>query len=1173
MVAVPFSSIRQLSVVVRRKVIPVRIRGKLGRSSMTARSNFIARALRGGASTLAIGAMIFAPAAYAQDATTTAQEAEETKPISAQTDPDAASDPAPDAGAIVVTGQRRALRTSQQIKRNADTVVDTITATDIGAFPDKSVAEALQRVPGITVNRFAASSDTAHFSAEPSGVIVRGLPQVRSEFNGRDTFSANSSRGLSWGDVTPELMAGVDTYKNQTAELIEGGIAGSINLRTRVPFDATGQLFQVGANMNYNDLSKRWTPDANVFYSNRWDTSFGEVGIMANAAFSRVVTASHGIQYGRMGVFRADNPATTAVETNLPFVGRDAAGASMRYGPELAFIPSNVAFLDNEYDRKRRGFALAGQWKSPDDRILATVQFNRSVYENSWNERVLGAPIFDLWQRDVNFRLTPGGLNDERIPQPAPGTPNFTFDEDGNFERGTFLRPQNNDGSGDAFWWGNPGTNVGFGVNESGAPMFNACYSWQGNGCTLGYANEIYTQSRSNENRNMTQDIGLNLKWEATDRLRFNFDGQYVDSEVDNYDISVQYNSFANVSLDATGDFPRMSFGTPTNINQSPGGLSNPNNYYVNNVMDHFEESEGNQYAFRADAEYDLNTDWMDSIKFGARHANRKQEVKWSTYNWANVANTWTEFGSCPHPYFNLDSTSPGSCGTTNFAGYPEGLYEVRPFGQDFFGGNQGAFPFVPLDALRDRRADEYSRDVIGVGEFRPICTRPAELDDSCFLNNEIADVSEKTLAAYAMLRWGGPSATIGGMAISGNVGLRFVRTKNESNGFLSFPVNDYDFNECDGVIEVGEGQPTPPPGTPVDPAHCFLSPEELIFINGSSIESTRGATHRHFLPSFNAKLDITDKWLLRFAASKAMSRPDIGLLKNFVNISAGLPGTSGSDERWVRNAAGEVIGVNPDYTASAYNPELKPTTAWQFDLSLENYFANVGSFSFAVFHKRFQDYIQYGTFNQDVTLDGVTRNVRVRGPANGKGAKISGFEVAYQRFFDFLPDPWNGLGIQTNYTQIRNKGVPNSNLSIVGTTGDTTDDAGRTVGSSLNPGSLEGLSKHSANLVGMYEKNGLALRLAYNWRSKYLVSAVDCCVGLPVWQKAAGYLDGSIRYSLTKNVELSVQGSNLLNTKTRLLQQVSDGDSPEGEVILTPNAWFQQDRRIVFGARVRFGQ
>ncbi len=165
-----------------------------------------------------------------------------------------------------------ALRTSQQIKRNADTVVDSITATDIGAFPDKSVAEALQRVPGITVNRFAATSDTAHFSAEPSGVIIRGLPQVRSEFNGRDTFSANSSRGLSWTDITPELLAGVDVYKNQTADMIEGGIAGSVNLRTRVPFDAPGQLIQFGGEGQLRRPDKKWTPDINGFYSNRWQT-------------------------------------------------------------------------------------------------------------------------------------------------------------------------------------------------------------------------------------------------------------------------------------------------------------------------------------------------------------------------------------------------------------------------------------------------------------------------------------------------------------------------------------------------------------------------------------------------------------------------------------------------------------------------------------------------------------------------------------------------------------------------------------------------------------------------------------------------------------------------------------------------------------------------------------
>src|SRR4029453_992362 len=121
-----------------------------------------------------------------------------------------------------------------------------------------------------------------------------------------------------------------------------------------------------------------------------------------------------------------------------------------------------------------------------------------------------------------------------------------------------------------------------------------------------------------------------------------------------------------------------------------------------------------------------------------------------------------------------------------------------------------------------------------------------------------------------------------------------------------------------------------------------------------------------------------------------------IGLLKNFLSVGGSLPNqTAATDPRWIKNSAGEFIGVNPDYTANAYNPYLKPITAWQFDLSLEHYFANAGLFTFALFHKSFKDYIQYGSFLQEVERDGIIRTVNVRGPANGKGAKVQGFEVA----------------------------------------------------------------------------------------------------------------------------------------------------------------------------------
>ena len=97
---------------------------------------------------------------------------------------------------IEVRGMRESVLSAQNLKRHADTVVDVVTATDIGALPDKSVTEALQRIAGVTIERFAASNDPKHFADEGTNVLVRGLDRVRSEINGRDSFSANPNGGL-----------------------------------------------------------------------------------------------------------------------------------------------------------------------------------------------------------------------------------------------------------------------------------------------------------------------------------------------------------------------------------------------------------------------------------------------------------------------------------------------------------------------------------------------------------------------------------------------------------------------------------------------------------------------------------------------------------------------------------------------------------------------------------------------------------------------------------------------------------------------------------------------------------------------------------------------------------------------------------------------------------------
>jgi TonB-dependent receptor len=1153
-----------------------------------------------------------------------------------------ATDDAAAAQEVVVVGVRRSLKTAQQIKKDADTIVDSITATDIGSFPDKSVAEALQRVAGITVTRFAAATDTAHFSAEPSGVLVRGLQQVRSEFNGRDVFSANSSRGLSWGDVSPELMAGVDTYKNQTADLIEGGIAGSINLRTRLPFDSKGQLIALSVDESYGDIADKATPSISGIYSNRWDTSIGEIGIMVNAAYSDIATRSQGIQYGRIGIFCTDRDVLTELDTcTTNQFGQQNADAQHNF----AYLPVSSTMRDTKFDRQRTGISAAAQWESKDKSLLATLQFNTSSYENEWHEHGVSTSYFDVWAQPLGYQFSNSTAAAE-----LDGQNQFTFNDQGMFQSGLL--------TSDLGWWGaNQSESAMVAANSSGQQMVNACYGWNNHeaageepngGCPLD-ANiprrgaGFGTISRYNHNEETTTDTSFNLRWIINDKLRANFDVQYVDADVTNYDIEVDMNSFANVFLDGTGDYPKTTLSTPMNVNQSAGGLSNPNSYYYNSVMDHTEDSHGKELATRFDVQYAMDEGWIDTIKVGVRYADREQKVNWSTYNWKNIANTY----SCNAGVFNIDHTSPvdWTCSdgsVHHFEGYQTGLYQNANFGNDFMHQsdliNQHDFVFFNYDVLEDRQALSNAMSMASlsqgatittqvantdsngvvipdgqpgagthpvvtpttIGSWVPICDRTNETANSCYTPAEQMDIEEETYAGYLQLKFGGNDKTIFGKAITGNAGVRWVQTNITSKGGgIMYPVAfEYNQNNCDGSLTDLQQAQAAAAGQYVAFLPCIThhSVDDVKFRDGAitgdpQFPAVVNTTHINWLPSFNAKLQLDDTWLMRFAYSRAMSRPDMGYLRNYFfvqgsaltasemflgnpNVILGDGNTStdtNSEDYKTACAVGAPCSYTGyRYTASSGNPYLKATTADQFDLTFENYFASVGSFSFDLFYKKFYDYIQNGT-RQTVTLthNGVTRDVLVTGPVNADGASLKGFEVSYQRYFDFLPSPFDGLGIQANYTKIKNTGIKNTGLgsTSAGGAGGLGSAGGGVVAAydNITVDRLEGLSDDSYNIIGMYEKGPWALRAAYNWRSKFLVTAADCCVGFPIWQKAVGYLDASIRYRVNDNIELSVQGSNLLDTDTVLLQQVDQRGT------LLPNAWFKNDKRVQVGVRLKY--
>ncbi len=1069
---------------------------------------------------------------------------------------------------VVVVGVRQSLETSQQIKMEADTFVDSITATDIGAFPDKSVAEALQRVPGITVSRLQSSDDSTHFSAEPASVLIRGLTFVRTEFNGRDSFSADGYRGLNFNDISPELMAGVDSYKNQTAEMIEGGIAGSVNLRTRLPFDSEGQVFSLTGRANYGDRSEDTTYEGSGIYSNVWEISAGRIGAMVNYAYSHVKTQTEGVVMQRIGAFC--NGGNNDADGN-PIVNADGAVActSTPYGGAgWQYMPRQVNFSQVLYDRERKGASAALQFESSDESVVATLQFMDSQYDNPWLERSSNVGFFDLWGAPAYSPQTTANI------APAAGTPAFRFGADGMLESGVLTQPSGAGG------WGAGSTqdSINRGSAVPGLPFVNYCGS---GGCTTDRQGlDVTNEARNFGHTEGTRDISANLRWDIGENVRTNFDVQRIEAETNNYDILVASRTMADVEYTTNGDgTPHIRLLPGSNVNYAQGGLANPHNYYIPFIQDHWEDNDADETAARADLEYDIaDTGWLDSLKVGVRHADREQKVRYSTFNWSPVAAPW----NCNGPGFNVDNTAPtpypDACGGPGrvFQGYGEGIWESTSLG-GFYNGNvydNGALVYLNRPTLADRDAHIGALSNAAINSplaWNPLCERQTNTA-GCFIAPELLSVNETSKAAYAMLKFGGQDTSLFGLNVRGNIGVRFVQTDVTSSGGVSFPVPVW--------YDTTAATPCNAPlvGNAVTNISCWLTPDLLAFSSGGGADNDLDTAYENWLPSFNVRFGIDDHQFVRFGYSRAMSRPDFGLLRNFVGIQAPALNNTADSPYVIRDAAGAVTGYNFVFNADSGYGALKPITADNFDLSYENYFGKSSSFTVGLFYKKLNGSIAFGEFDREFENNGSTQVVTVRGPRNGEGGgTLKGVEVAFQTFFDFLPGAWSGLGTQLNYTHVDQSGIDNSNLAVqpgYAAGGTIAFGGGLQVnGAVLDSHRLAGISDDAYNVVALYEYGPIGARLAYSWRSEFLTNNLDCCIGLPMWQKASGYLDGSIRYQIGDNIEVSLDASNLLNTTTVNQQQLF-GDStatPGAKPVKIDSAWIRNDRRFQLGVRFKY--
>ncbi len=232
---------------------------------------------------------------------------------------------------------RASLGSAQAIKRNSDAILDAIVAQDIGKLPDNTAAESLARVTGVQVSRY---------SDEVNQVLVRGLPDVATTFNGRDIFTAEG-RGVALQDFPAGALAGLEVYKSGTADLLEPGLAGLINVRSRRPFDfEKGFTIAGGVRGTYNDQSKKFDPLGNLLLSQRAETPIGEIGWLINATYTQA-QYRNAVRWGE-GNTNSPTTGTTVLPTS---VGRNFQ------------IPTAVGVYNDSGKRWRPAMNASVQWR------------------------------------------------------------------------------------------------------------------------------------------------------------------------------------------------------------------------------------------------------------------------------------------------------------------------------------------------------------------------------------------------------------------------------------------------------------------------------------------------------------------------------------------------------------------------------------------------------------------------------------------------------------------------------------------------------------------------------------------------------------------------------------------------------------------------------------------
>lgn len=1054
-----------------------------------------------------------------------------------------ASEEPQDLEKIEVRGMRQSLETAQSLKQYADTVKDIITASDIGALPDRSVTEALQRVPGVTIERFAASDDPKHYADEGTSVLVRGLDRVRSEINGRDSFSANPWGGLSYEDFPAELLGAVEVVKNQTADLISGGIAGTVNLITRKPFDSDNRLIAVSAQANYADYRDETTPSFSALFADNWDTDSGKFGLLLAASGSEFKTRGDGFGLGNyhsrgpVDTFSYDewgtpSPGVNAGQYSNPCIPGAAdwraCGAGFEdtvqyteadqaaYVPEFDgealegqpdgvtwYAPASYTMTSAENDRKRQGFTASLQWQSVDEKITATFEHINSKASLEWREHVVAS-------------------GDRGFLPFAPNTIQW-FDE-----------------------------------SEEGRPLTVDSDGYVTSG--VGRANEpnvpLQFRSRYNFNENTVKDTSLNLIFKPTELLTIVADYQHVDSEqvVHNNGMTSIMNgnqTAANAPffLDLRGSNPRLEYLNANTSNPPDVEANTAPILRLGSGMQQEEFNEASSDTFQLDLEYKLEGAFT-AIKTGLYYSEKELIVRNTNYEgWQALGTPWVAQDS----YNASPQVVPELFERINFSDHNNG---------DTLIGANTSFLFPDMDLVKN--FEQSLRD--GCGTWSAVgnamdgsggCAVPyADLADRSFSHFAPRHISSSNTDRTEFYVRADFDVEMSDILVKGNFGLRYVNYQLQSTGGINFPsTSRRGADETGSLYQVMLNQ----------------YPSIFALASGESVSSTvDGTDYTTVLPSLNLSFGLTDDVVLRFGASKGLYYPSLVDSANKMVINLDYQQVLLDPEEARDDTTNPVVDLeNIEISANARNAFLEPEESVNLDLTAEWYFAPAGSLTFGLFHKKLSNIIRNKQFSTEVESGNTIYPVSAYGPDNTGSGTIRGAELSYTQFYDMLPGLWSGLGMQFNYTYIDQNGLEDPNTNP--TQPLQFDGAGVLIEDRRNSFRqftglpLQGYSDQNLNIVGMYEKDDISFRVAYTWRSEYLLTLRESEEFVPAYSEAQGMMDASFFYAISENVKVGLQVSNVLGTDTKTKYQQNQ------EGTLTDAFTFTTDRRYALTLRANF--